>query len=91
MDLSGIGTAQRLRHVEQAKAALSIPVIASLNATAPGAWSRFARQMQDAGADALELNLYTVAANPHETASEVEARHLDAIAAVASAVTIPSR
>ncbi|HBX81749.1 MAG: dihydroorotate dehydrogenase-like protein [Propionibacteriaceae bacterium] len=89
MDLSGIGTAQRLRHVEQAKAALSIPVIASLNATAPGAWSRFARQMQDAGADALELNLYTVAANPHETASEVEARHLDAIAAVASAVTIP--
>lgn len=56
--------ARHLRLIEQAKAALSIPVIGSLNATHPGAWQRYAREMADAGADALELNLYTVAADP---------------------------
>ena len=89
VDLPNFGASRHLNHLEAAKKALTIPVIASLNATRPGSWQRYAQQMQDAGADALELNLYTVAADPGETAADVEKRHLEAIAAVAEAITIP--
>ena len=53
-----------LTTIERLKAAVSVPVIASLNATSPGGWVRYARLMADAGADAIELNLYHVAADP---------------------------
>jgi hypothetical protein len=53
-----------LRHVEEAKAALDVPVIGSLNGVSPGGWTRYAHLIADAGADALELNLYRVAADP---------------------------
>lgn len=49
--------------IEEAKAALGVPVVASLNAITPGSWARFARLLQQAGADALELNIYDVAAD----------------------------
>jgi dihydroorotate dehydrogenase (fumarate) len=78
-----------LEHLHRLKAASSVPVIASLNATTAGGWVRYARLMQDAGADALELNLYHVAADPARTASDMEARDLDLIAAVRAGVTIP--
>ncbi len=52
-------------------------MIASLNATRPGSWERYAGLMVDAGADAIELNLYAVAADPAESAADVEARALD--------------
>ncbi len=71
------------------KDTLSIPVIASLNATSLGGWVRYARLIEEAGADALELNLYRVAADPRRSAAEVEAEDLAVIEAVSSALNIP--
>jgi dihydroorotate dehydrogenase (fumarate) len=73
----------------RAKSHLSIPVIASLNGATPGGWVRWARSLEDAGADALELNLYHVAANPFRTAAEVEYADLEIVSAVRAAVAIP--
>ncbi len=68
---------------------MDVPVIASLNAITTGGWVRHARRIQDAGADALELNLYHVPADPTRTAVIAEAEDLALIAAVRAAVTIP--
>lgn len=78
-----------LEHLRRLKAAAGVPVIASLNASTPGGWVCYARLMQDAGADALELNLYHLAADPERSASDMEARDLALVAAVRGAVTIP--
>jgi dihydroorotate dehydrogenase (fumarate) len=78
-----------LRHVEAAKAALTIPVIGSLNGTSQGGWVRYARLIQEAGADALELNVYYVVTDPKMTAAEVEERYLKLVAAVRESVSIP--
>jgi dihydroorotate dehydrogenase (fumarate) len=78
-----------LADLERIKSQSSVPVIASLNATTTGGWVRYARLMQDAGADALELNLYRVAADPRRTAADVEAADLELIAAVRGSVSIP--
>ncbi|HEX5825092.1 MAG TPA: dihydroorotate dehydrogenase-like protein [Candidatus Limnocylindrales bacterium] len=87
---SFVGAADRyLAGLERAKAAATVPIIASLNATSAGGWVRYARLIQDAGADALELNVYHVAADPRRTAAEMEAADLELIAAVRSSVTIP--
>jgi dihydroorotate dehydrogenase (fumarate) len=67
----------------------SVPVIASLNATSPGGWVRYARLIAEAGADALELNLYHVAADPRRSATDIEAADLDVIAAVRAEIGIP--
>ena len=84
------GTAERyLTRLERIKSAASVPVIASLNATTTGAWVRYARLMQDAGADALELNLYRVAADARRTAADMEAADLELIAAVRGSIAIP--
>ena len=71
------------------KAQASVPVIASLNAATKGGWVRYARRMEEAGADALELNLYHVAADPTQTAADMEARDIELVAAVRGAVRIP--
>jgi dihydroorotate dehydrogenase (fumarate) len=78
-----------LERIQRAKQAVDIPVIASLNGVTPGGWVRHARKLQDAGADALELNLYTVAADPAVGAADLEARQLELVAAVRAAVTVP--
>lgn len=79
-----------LRHIESAKRALSIPVIGSLNGTSPrGGWVRFARLMEQAGADALELNIYFIPTSPEQSAEEVEQRYLDVVAAVRAEIVIP--
>jgi dihydroorotate dehydrogenase (fumarate) len=75
--------------LEQIKRWAEIPVIGSLNATSPGSWVRYATRLQDAGADALELNIYRVAADPSRTAADMEAIDLELIAEVRAAVTIP--
>jgi len=85
---AGVGDRYLLR-LRQVKARAGVPVIASLNATSAGGWVRYAGLMQEAGADALELNLYHLAADPTWTAAEMEARDLDLIAAVRAAITIP--
>jgi dihydroorotate dehydrogenase (fumarate) len=89
LDDYNTGPAGYLRHLEKAKAALSIPVIASLNGASPGGWVRYAGLIQEAGADALELNVYVVAADPEVTAQAIENRLIELVAAVRAAVEIP--
>ena len=84
-----LGTTRHLRLVDQAAAALEIPVIASLNATHHGSWEHYARQLVEAGAAALELNLYAIGADPALSAGEVEALQLDIISSVANSVDVP--
>jgi dihydroorotate dehydrogenase (fumarate) len=84
------GAADRyLAALERVKTSRTVPIIASLNATSVGGWVSYARRIQEAGADALELNLYHVAADPRRSAPDLEARDLAVIAAVRSAITIP--
>ena len=85
---AGVGD-RYLAQLDQIKARAGVPVIASLNATTAGGWVRYAGLMQDAGADALELNLYHLAADPTRTAADMEAVDLELIAAVRAAITIP--
>jgi dihydroorotate dehydrogenase (fumarate) len=89
LDAYNTGPAHYLRHIKQAKAAVSIPIIASLSGVTSGGWTRHARLFEEAGADALELSLYFVATDPNETAASVEARYVDIVGAVAEATTIP--
>jgi dihydroorotate dehydrogenase (fumarate) len=83
------GPDQYLELISDAKAALSVPVIASLNGHTPGGWTRIAGQLQDAGADAIELNVYFLAASVDDTSADVEQRYVDLVAAVTQQVKIP--
>jgi len=78
-----------LRHVEGANKALQIPVIASLNGVTPGGWVRYARLLEMAGADALELNLYGVAADIDVTGSKIEDEQVELVALVRASLSIP--
>jgi dihydroorotate dehydrogenase (fumarate) len=78
-----------LASLQRVKARTDVPIIASLNATSAGGWIRWAQRIQDSGADALELNLYHVAADPHRAASEMESADLALIAAVRASISIP--
>jgi dihydroorotate dehydrogenase (fumarate) len=78
-----------LHHLEAAKRALSVPVIASLNGHTSGGWVRYARQLEQAGADALELNLYGVAADVDVTGREVEDEQVELVASVKASLSIP--
>jgi dihydroorotate dehydrogenase (fumarate) len=84
-----VGPRDYLLMLEATKQALAVPVIASLNGSTPGGWARFAKLMQDAGADAIELNIYFVPNDPHMTAYDVESRYLEMVAIVQQAVKIP--
>jgi len=80
------------RHVKlaaAAKAALGIPVIASVNGTTPGGWVYYAQAMEDAGADAIELNVYTVAADPWRSGARVEWGYLEVVRRVRAAIGVP--
>jgi dihydroorotate dehydrogenase (fumarate) len=83
------GPDEYLEKLAAAKKAVKMPIIGSLNGVSPGGWIRYARLIQDAGADALELNIYFVAADAEETAMHVEKRYLDLVAAVRKSITIP--
>jgi dihydroorotate dehydrogenase (fumarate) len=86
------GPQRYLRLLERAAAAVDIPVIGSLNASSPGSWARYARRMQDAGAAAIELNIYYLPGDTGDTGVDgggVEQRHLDVLAAVKSGATVP--
>ncbi len=84
-----LGPEEYLRHVARAKESLAIPVIASLNGATPGGWTSFAKQIEQAGADALELNLYHVPTDAQLTGAELERQLLEVIAAVRAEVSIP--
>ncbi len=83
------GPDEYLEAIEQAKKAVKIPIIASLNGTSRGGWVRYAKMMQDTGADALELNVYYIATDADMTSRDVESRYLDLVAAVKESVSIP--
>jgi dihydroorotate dehydrogenase (fumarate) len=84
-----LGPEAYLEHIRRAKAAVGVPVIGSLNGVSTDGWSDYARLIQDAGADALELNVYFLAANPDETGQAVEDRVVAIARQVKQAVTIP--
>ena len=84
-----LGPDQYLAQIERIKKAVSVPVIASLNGATPGGWIEYARLIEQAGADALELNTYYVATDPQETGFAVEQRILEVVRAVSEAVNIP--
>jgi len=78
-----------LEYIRKAKAALKIPVFASINGFTAGGWTDYARQVQEAGADGLELNLYAIPTDPKLPAKEIEDGYLETVRAVKAAVTIP--
>lgn len=75
--------------IERSAAAVDVPIIASLNASALGSWTSFAQQLVDAGASALECNIYLVPGDLSMTGAQVEAQHLEIVAAVKQAVDVP--
>jgi dihydroorotate dehydrogenase (fumarate) len=83
------GPDKYLRQVEAAKKAVSIPIIGSLNGTSVGGWVRYARLIEEAGADALEMNIYSVVPDPEVTAAQIEARYVEMVAAVREEISIP--
>jgi dihydroorotate dehydrogenase (fumarate) len=83
------GPSRYLSLVERAAAAVDIPVIASLNGVTPEGWTDYARSMQDAGAAAIELNVYYLPGDPDVSGSDVEQRHVDVLTRVKAAVTVP--
>jgi dihydroorotate dehydrogenase (fumarate) len=78
-----------VQHLARCKQAVKIPVIASLNGSTRGGWVSYAKRLQDAGADALELNIYYIPVDPQQTSEQVEQKYLDLVAAVKSEVKIP--
>jgi dihydroorotate dehydrogenase (fumarate) len=83
------GPEEYLEYIAKAKAKVSMPVIASLNGVSAGGWMDYAKLMQEAGADAIELNIYYVPADPNLTAGQIEAMYVEAVKAVKAAVTVP--
>lgn len=80
---------QYLEHLQRLKSAMKIPVIASLNGASLGGWIEYGQALQQAGADALELNIYHLAANAAESSESVENRYLDIVREIKSRVSIP--
>ncbi|MDK2970428.1 MAG: hypothetical protein PWP23_183 [Candidatus Sumerlaeota bacterium] len=84
-----IGPDAYLEHILKAKAAVDIPIIASLNGVSPGGWTDYARLMAEAGADALELNIYFTPTDMNMTSEAVEATYVDLVKSVKQTVKIP--
>ncbi len=84
-----LGPDEYLEQIGRIKAAVSIPVVASLNGATGEGWTRYARLIEQAGADALELNVYLVAVNPLESGGLIERRLLDIVGDVRASVTLP--
>jgi dihydroorotate dehydrogenase (fumarate) len=84
-----VGPEEYLENIRRAKEAVDIPIIGSLNGMSRGGWIDYARQIEQAGADAIELNVYFLAANPKSDAGEIEDLYIDILAAVKKNVHIP--
>ncbi len=84
-----LGPEEYLEHIAKAKKAVKIPIIASLNGSSMGSWTDYAKGIQEAGADALELNIYYIPTEMNLTAAEVETVYLDILKAVKAVVSIP--
>ena len=84
-----VGPEGYLEHLRKAKAAVQIPVVASLNGASKGGWTSYAKQMEQAGADALELNIYDIPVNAAVAGEQVEQRYVDLVGEVKGSVNIP--
>jgi dihydroorotate dehydrogenase (fumarate) len=89
MTAYNLGPDGYLEHVRRAKAAVGIPIIGSLNGISTGGWIRYARKIEEAGADALELNVYYIPTDPEVTGADVERMYVDLVRDVAASVRIP--
>jgi len=84
-----LGPDEYLNLIKKAKDVVSIPVIASLNGTSLGGWTKFASKMEEAGADAIELNDYFIPTDPNKSGAEIEEMYIQTLKAVKEAVKIP--
>jgi dihydroorotate dehydrogenase (fumarate) len=78
-----------LNHIAKAKAAVRIPIIGSLNGSTFGGWQRYARLIEQAGADALELNIYNVPTDPERSSNDIETEYLSIVASIKGLLKIP--
>ena len=83
------GPEEYLNHIRKAKSAVDIPIIASLNGATLGGWTKYAKQVEQAGADAIECNLYSIPTNTEILGSDIENAYLDIVRQVKLAVSIP--
>ena len=84
-----VGPDEYLNLIRRAKEAVEIPIIGSLNGVSSGGWIEYARKIQEAGADALELNIYYIPTDPWRTGAEIEQMYLDVLRDVKASVSIP--
>jgi dihydroorotate dehydrogenase (fumarate) len=88
-DAFALGPEEYLEQIRRIRRAVRVPVVASLNGATPGGWLRYARLVEEAGADALELNVYTLATDPNEDARTLEDRTVEMVREVRDTVRIP--
>jgi dihydroorotate dehydrogenase (fumarate) len=84
-----VGPEEYLRHIARAKQTVTIPIIASLNGSTPSGWTSFAKQIQQAGADALELNLYNIPTDLRLSGAELEHQYIEVLRSVRAEVSLP--
>lgn len=84
-----VGPVEYLEHIAKAKSSVKIPIIASLNGCSPGGWTHYAKLMEEAGADAIELNIYNVPTNMDLTGEEIEESYIHIVRSVKYEVKIP--
>jgi dihydroorotate dehydrogenase (fumarate) len=84
-----LGPEEYLAHIQKAKKAVQIPIIASLNGSMDGDWTQYAKLIEQAGADALELNIYSIPTDMNTTGAEVEQIYFDILKAVKAELSIP--
>jgi dihydroorotate dehydrogenase (fumarate) len=84
-----LGPELYLEHIQKAKSAVDVPIIASLNGSSLGGWTEYAREFENAGADAIELNIYYIPTDSNMTGAEVEQQYIDILKAVKGVVKIP--
>ncbi|MBE2190161.1 MAG: dihydroorotate dehydrogenase-like protein [Candidatus Kapabacteria bacterium] len=84
-----LGPDEYLEHIRKAKESVKIPVIASINGSTVGGWTDFAKQMQTAGADAIELNIYNIPTELDKTGAEIEDEYVEILKSVKAAVSVP--
>jgi dihydroorotate dehydrogenase (fumarate) len=89
LDTYSVGPERYLEHLGALKDAVNIPVIGSLNGVSSGGWVEYAHRIEDAGADALELNIYYLPANPELSATELETSYLDLVRDIRDEINIP--
>lgn len=89
MDSYDVGPDSYLEHIREAKESVKIPIIGSLNGVSNGGWIEYAKLIEQAGADALELNIYYIPTDIDKTGSEVESMYLEVIKSVCSSISIP--